>query len=116
MLLRLQKYNLKVEHLSGSKMYIAVMLSRAYLKKPTTSTVSEYQIFQLKHKEQVFKDIEAFNQAEYLRVSNTPHQQIKKTTQAGATLQALVTTVPTGWPESRDEVLISIRKLLELQR
>ena len=116
MLLRLQKYNLKVEHLPGSKMCIADMLSWAYLKKTTASTVSEYQIFQLKHEEQVFKDIKAINQVKYLQVSDTTHQQIKKTTQAGATLQALVTTVPTGWPESRDEVLISIRKLLELQR
>ena len=105
MLLRLQKYNLKVEHLPSSNMYIADMLSRAYLKKPTTSTVSEYQIFQLKHEEQVFKDIkEAINQAEYLRFSDTTHQQIKKTTQADTTLQALVTTVLTGWLESRDEV------------
>ena len=93
MLLRLQKYNLKVEHLSGSKMCIADMLSWAYLKKTTTSTVSEYKIFQLKHQEQVFNDIEAINQAENLQVSDTTHQQIKKTTQADTTRQALVTTM-----------------------
>ena len=109
MLLRLQIYNLKVEHLPGSKMCIADMLSWAYLKKPTTGTVSEYQIFQLKHEEQVFKDIKAINQVKYLQVSNTTHQQTKKTTQADTTLQALLTTVLMGWPESRDEVPISIR-------
>ena len=109
MLLRLQKYHLNVQYLPGSKMYIADMLSRAYLKRSTPSTVSDYQVFHLKHEEQLYKDIEAINQAEYLRISDTTHQLVKKTTQTDPTLQALVTTVLTGWPESRDEVPVSIR-------
>ena len=44
MLLRLQKYNLRVEYLPGSQMYIADMLSRAHLKSTGKSHLSEYQI------------------------------------------------------------------------
>ena len=49
MLLRLQKYNLHDKHLPGPQMYIADMLSRAYLQADHSQceSIPEYQIFQL---------------------------------------------------------------------
>ena len=49
MLLRLQKYNLHVQYLPGSKMLIADTLSRAYPPGDHDSKedMPEYQIFQL---------------------------------------------------------------------
>ena len=50
MLLRLQKYSLKVMYCPGKEMYIADMLSRAYLKETASKITSEYQIFNLSQK------------------------------------------------------------------
>ena len=90
MILRLQKYNLVVRYRPRSQMYIADMLSRAYLKEQHYKEVTPYQIFQLDHENAVFTDIETINLAEYLRVSEATQQQIKKHTQSDITLQTLL--------------------------
>ena len=55
MLLRLQRYNLHVKYLPGPQMFIADMLSRAYLQADHAQCkdTSEYQIFQLEQEEQL---------------------------------------------------------------
>ena len=112
MLLRLQKYNLHVKYLPGSQMYIADMLSRAYLQVDHTQheNIPEYQIFQLKQEQQLFQEIADINQVDYMRLSEGTHQQIKKCTLADATLQSLMNTIMTGWPMSREDVPVSIRE------
>ena len=112
MLLRLQKYNLHVKYLPGSQMYIADMLSRAYLQVDHTQhkNIPEYQIFQLKQEQQLFQEIADINHVDFMRLSEGTHQQIKKCTLADATLQSLMNTIMTGWPISRDDVPVSIRE------
>lgn len=80
MLLRLQRYNLNVTYLPGSQMYIADMLSRAYLQVDRTQCkrTPEYQIFQLKQEQQLFEEIASINQVDYMRLSEGTHQQIKQ--------------------------------------
>ena len=109
MLLRLQKYSLHVSYCPGNKMYIADMLSRAYLKDSGEQKPVEYQIFQVQQEEQLFKDIEAINQIEHVRISDTTQHEIRKHTRADETLQTLLTTVLTGWPTKKDEVPVCIR-------
>ena len=109
MILRLQKYSLKVQYCPGSQMYIADMLSRAYLKESVSNMTPDYQIFQLIHKDSVFQDIEDTNFMEYLRMSEATHAQIKQYTQTDTTLQALLTTILAGWPSAKEEVPICIR-------
>ena len=89
MLLRLQKYNLHVKYLAGSQMYIADMLSRAYLKADNSQheSIPEYQIFQLSQEQLLFQEIADINQLDYMRLSEGTHQQIKQCTTADATLQ-----------------------------
>ena len=58
-----------VRYCPGSQVYIAGMLSRAYLKEKHYKEVTPYQTFQLEHEDVVFTDIETINLAEYLRVS-----------------------------------------------
>ena len=109
MILRLQKYNLEVKYCPGTQMYIADMLSRAFLKEQQYKEITPYQIFRLQHEEAVFRAIEEINFAEYLRVSEATQQQIKKHTQADASLQTLLTTVLSGWPSTREAVSPCIR-------
>ena len=112
MLLRLQRYNLNVTYLPCSQMYIADMLSRAYLQVDRTQCkrTPEYQIFQLKQEQQLFEEIASINQVDYMRLSEGTHQQIKQCTLADPTLQTLMNTVTTGWPVSKEDVPPCIRE------
>ena len=112
MLLRLQRYNLNVTYLPGSQMYIADMLSRAYLQVDRTQCkrTPEYQIFQFKQEQQLFEEIASINQVDYMRLSEGTHQQIKQCTLADPTLQTLMNTVTTGWPVSKEDVPSCIRE------
>ena len=68
MLLRLQKYKLRGQYLPGSQMYIADMLSRAYLKTTGSSQLSDHQIFHLRQQERLFAEIESIRQSKYIRM------------------------------------------------
>ena len=100
MLLRLQKFNLHVKYLPASQMYIADMLSRAYLRVDHSKdeNVPEYQIFQLNQEQQLFQEIAD------MRLSEGTHQQIKQCTVADAALQSLMNPIMTGWPQTKEEV------------
>ena len=90
-------------------MYIADMLSRAYLTDADKQKLMEYDIFQLQQEDQIFKDIEGINQIAHVRISNTTQQEVRKHTHADDTLQTLLTTILTGWPVKKDEVQVCIR-------
>ena len=112
MLLRLQRYNLNVTYLPGSQMYIADMLSRAYLQVDRTQCkrTPEKQMFQLKQEQQLFEEIASINQVHYMRLSEGTHQQIKQCVLADPTLQTLMNTVTTGWPVSKEDVPPCVRE------
>ena len=96
-------------------MYIADMLSRAYLQVDRTQCqrTPEYQIFQLKQEQQLFEEIANINQVDYMRLSEGTHQQIKQCTLADPTLQILMNTVTTGWPVSKEDVPPCIRSIVQ---
>ena len=69
-------------------MYIADMLSRAYLQADHSQrgNIPEYQIFQLRQEQLLFQEIADINQADYMCLSEGTHQQIKQCTIADAAL------------------------------
>ena len=111
MLLRLQKYSLDVQYLPGSQMYIAD-LSRAYQKVDgvTKDSVSDYQIFQMAEQDKLYQEMEQINQVEYMCLSDNTYLQIKTSTSRDLGLQTLMSTVMSGWPDSRDQVPVNIRE------
>jgi len=109
MILRLQKYNLVVKYCPGSQMYIADMLSRAYLTDQGHKDITPYQIFQIEHEETVRTEIEAINFTDYLKLSEVTQQQVKKHTESDTTLQTLLAIVHAGWPLRREDVSPCIR-------
>ena len=66
-----------MQYCLGSQMYIADMLSRAYLQESGSNMTPDYEIF---HEDSVFKDIEDINFMEYLRMSEATQAQIKQYT------------------------------------
>ena len=61
MILRLQKYHLTLQYCPGSKMYIAEMLSRAYITDHKEKEEKDYDVFRLEHVEQFFKILSLLN-------------------------------------------------------
>ena len=110
MLLRLQKYNLKIEYLPGPQMYIADMLSRAYLTGRNKDEIPACHIFQVEKEEALFSDIASVKQLQFINVSTGTHSQIQKTTAADPVLQTLATAILTGWPDVKENVPNSIRQ------
>ena len=109
MILRLQKYHLTLQYCPGSKMYIADMLSRAYITDHKEKEEKDIDVFRLEHEEQLFKDIELIKQAQHLHMREATQAQIKKATAEDPTMQTLAEVVQKGWPETRNEVPVSIR-------
>jgi hypothetical protein len=99
MLLRLQKYNLKVRYKKGTEMFIADTLSRAPLPEvgPPGNCLRP-------EKEDVCRvDVEQINASEFIRVSDDGLRSIQRETEADAKLQRLKEIVLRGWPETKPE-------------
>ena len=70
MLLRLQKFNLKVGYVKGSEMFLADTLSRAPLPS-TAPPPPPKHCFRPEHEEVCRLNLEGVNAAEFLRISQT---------------------------------------------
>ena len=100
MLLRLQRFNLKVGYQKGAAMFLADTLSRALLADvgPPKSCLRP------EHEEVCRIELENVNRAEFLRVSNDGLKSIRCLTVADEQLQRLKMTVLEGWPETKQAV------------
>ena len=99
MLLRLQRYEIKMTYKPGKEMIIADTLSRAYLTDKDTNN------------DQMNDEIEGFVHAVVNRipVSEEGLEQIRKETARDETMQLLTSTIRTGWPETRKQVSSTIQ-------
>ena len=109
MLMRLQKYSMKVEYVPGPQMYISDMLSRAFVQTKVSKDMSEGIVFQLQREDELFQDISEVSQVQHMSLSDATHAKIQKTTAMDPVLQAVATTVLSGWPETKDRVPVNIR-------
>lgn len=101
MLLRLQRYNLRVIYKQGNKMYLADHLSRASLP-----VVEEF-----KNQFEVFAvEVESINPLEHIKVSPERLDQIQRSTGQDSVLETLKSTVLQGWPESKEQAPLNIRE------
>ena len=72
------------------------MLSRAYLPHSHSNQTD------------VFRELETINQAQHIRMSETTFQQLNTATSKDQTLQTLMGTVLTGWPENKGDTPVNI--------
>ena len=99
MMLRLQKYDLKVTYKKGSEMYLADTLSRAFVQ---SSAVEDTR-------GDAEKDTESINMVQYLPVSETTQNIIRTATESDPVMKELKTTIREGWPENKDSLPARIR-------
>ena len=103
MLLRLLRYNLDVHYKRGSQMFIADHLFRATVNQgEETEKLDEFQIFAT--------EVESMGPFNAIKLSPERLAQLQTCTAQDPVLLTLKTTVTTGWPELRDQVLIPIRE------
>ena len=94
MLLRLQKYSLKLLYIKGSEMYLTDTLSRAYLP--------EVHVCDFTHR------FEEIDHTSLLAIPPNRLQKIKQASADGVVLSELRSTINLGWPENRSEVSESV--------
>lgn len=95
LLMRLQKYQVKVQYKPGAEMYIADTLSRAYLPETDSSdTDIEAQVHMV---------------ISNLPVSNEKLEEFKNETKKDTTLRTLTETVLSGWPETKQQAAKEIQ-------
>ena len=89
MMLKVQKYNLKVQYKSGRELYIADMLSRACISKDETPICDEkYSMFSI----------------ENLPCSQSKLSALKEETLKDMELNILKDTISRGWPENKRQI------------
>ena len=87
MMMRLQRYDIKVSYLQGSHMYLADTLSRAYPSNDKTGDSFEH-----------------IHMTKYLPISEQRLHAIRQATEEDDTLQLLRQVVLEGWPEDKSDV------------
>lgn len=90
MLLRLQKYSLRVTYKKGQDMFLADTLSRVFLPEVNSCEFTE--------------ELEEMDHRAFLPVSHKRWQQIKHTSANDLVLQQLRATIQQGWPETRSKI------------
>ena len=111
MLLSLLRYNLNVTYQKGTEMKIADTLSRAALAQADKRSVTPVeQIFQIGQQTPFEQFLENINRTEFLKATDDHLRQIQQQTVEDTAPQVLKTTILTGWPKTKEEVLVIIRE------
>ena len=90
MLLKLQKFHLKVTYKNGKSMYLADTLSRAYLPEIHSCSFAE--------------ELEEIDHTQALAMTDDRLQQFKHVSTDDPVMQALRETILRGWPENKSDV------------
>ena len=90
-------------------MYIADMLSHAYLHEEPSTSKGDYQLFQLSQEAQVYKEIEEIDPAKHVWLSVQGLENLREATIHDDTLNELARIIRQGWPDLKQNVPMSIR-------
>lgn len=101
-LLRLQRYNLDELYKPGCQIYVADHLSRAYLSHQDDGSHDELEVFAL--------EVEEINPLDTVKITSERLAQLQKVTEQDPVMQTLKSTILVGWPDTREQVPISIRE------
>ena len=102
MLLCLQKYDINIVYKQGKHMYLANTLSRAYMQGTQGSDTENSETVHLQT--ELERELEYIDMVQYIPATDQRLQEIKQATANDLTMQQLITTIVTGWPEARHEV------------
>ena len=103
MMLRLQKYHLKVAYQKGSRMYISDHLSRSPFptSRKDSSKSEVYDIFAVNEENELMKDIEEVDPNLYHNVTDKSLKKVAEATAEDDNLLTLSTLIMFGWPSDK---------------
>ena len=92
MLMRVQQYDINIQYKQGKQMLLADTLSRAYITDHSTSI------------NQIEKTFEQVDLSQHIPLTTEKISEIKVATKEDETLQQLLQTIKTGWPDYKQQV------------
>ena len=101
MLLAVQRYDIKVVYQPGSEQLVADMLSRVPSERKPLTEMSKEQIFQTAIEDTIAKEVDSIDPQECVNIGEPRIALIRRETATDQTLQQLLVTVMSGWPEHK---------------
>ena len=101
MLLAVQTYDIKVVYKPGSEQLVADMLSRVPSERKPLIEMTKEQIFQTAIEDTIAEEVDSIDPQEYVNIGEPRIALIRRETATYQTLQQLLLTVMSGWPEHK---------------
>ena len=111
MMLRLQKYHLKVVYKKGTQMYISDHLSRSDVahSRMVQKEKNDYKVLTVNAEEGLMKEIEAIDPNGFHNMTETTLQKVALATLQDGNLKTLADMISYGWPEDNAQVPLNVR-------
>ncbi|UYV63892.1 K02A2.6-like, partial [Cordylochernes scorpioides] len=106
MLLRLQRYNLELEHVQGSQMHLADIFSRACIKDVRNENL-KYDVYPI---DIIYKEIATINVMETLSVCSDTVLRIREETSSDPILCEVKKLILNGWPPNKNQTSMLTRE------
>lgn len=109
MMLRLQNFDFEVEYKKGTLLHLADTLSRAYLPHGQIKCSKEDVFLTVNVRSPVEEEIEAVDALSFVSISPQGLDRIQRAMEADSGMVLLKTVIQTGWPDTKEEVPVSIQ-------
>ncbi|UYV64882.1 K02A2.6-like, partial [Cordylochernes scorpioides] len=106
MLLRLQRYNLELEHVQGSQMHLADIFSRACIKDVRNENL-KYDVYPI---DIIYKEIATVNVMETLSVCSDTVLRIREETSSDPIPCEVKKLILNGWPPNKNQTSMLTRE------
>ena len=97
----MQIYDITVVYKPGSEQLVADMLSRVPSKQKRLKEMTKEHIFQTAIEDTVAEEVDAIDPQEYVNIGEPRIALIRRATATDQTLQQLLLTMMSGWPEHK---------------
>ncbi|BET02330.1 Reverse transcriptase (RNA-dependent DNA polymerase) [Nesidiocoris tenuis] len=104
MMMRLQRYNLDVKFISGSKMHLADALSRMQL----SDSMQESRLDEVYAADDIYEELESIQIPDNLNISQVSLSRVRQETATDDTLPLLASVIKEGWPATKDRLPASL--------
>ena len=109
MMLHLQNFDFEVEYKKGTLLHLADTLSRAYLLHGQIKCSKEDVFLTVNVRSPVEEEIEAVDALSFVSISPQGLDRVQRATEADSEMVLLKTVIQTGWPDTKEEVPVSIQ-------
>ena len=109
MMLRLQNFDFEVEYKKGTLLHLADTLSRAYLPHGQIKCSKEDVFLTVNVRSPVEEEIEAVDALSFVSISPQGLDRVQHAMEADSGMVPLKTVIQTGWPDTKEEVPVSIQ-------